>query len=902
MKKLLCAVLSILMLSGITVLTPSVSAATAFSDVEPGRWSEEYINYAVSNGYLKGVGDGKFDPAGTTTRAMVVTVLWRMEGSPENGYRPDFRDVPENEWYSVPVIWAKDAGVVLGVSQDSFDPNGKITREQLSTMLFRYSDYKDYDVTREADLSTFTDKQSISDWAERAMAWAVGYGLIKGVTDKTVEPGGPATREQLATILKRYVETFALVYNTPKIISTYTEKEYPPVTDADFFVSTTGSDDNDGSFEHPFATFGKSVEAVRAIPKTAEKGGIKVAFMAGEYGTLHVALTAEDSGTPECPVTYCKYGDGDVVFNNGLDLTADSFSDLDESEKSLFKPKAAEKIKKCDISSVFEKGLDKDTVFVFSDDWICAVARYPDKYTDGSDHLMASGKTYSSTALQLSQPMLMKKIAGYSPETVAEMKIYGYIIRGYRKDTFKAASYNSETGVLEIANWETSEFGVMRSGWEGVDGNGIQLCILDIPYELDAKDEYWIDDKTGTIYFFNPNGEYHIPVEGTMISMDGTNDIAFRGLSFRNTTGQFIGAEMSHGITIDECSFKSVSSTAGVRIYNCSRDRSFDIAITNSEFSCAYGASAYVNGRCADADRYMKTANVLFDNNLVRSSNLVYDVENAVDFPYNNDLVVTHNSFVHSSRGAVSFSKSYNVLIEYNDFDSVMINSEDGGAVYSNGNTDGRHIKVCHNFFNYMPPEGTGTFGYYVDDNTAGTEIYENLFYYAACPVMLHLGRDNNVHDNVFIGNKTGVALSNGHRSVFDEVGVEQGLKDGDVRKALNAYTNLFKLIDKYPEYKAGVEVWSPEVLAYHFDYDNMDDVNFVFNPVNTIKDNVHINNAGKVDELTDKYHIMYITIEGLRGYTLDENPFFVNPTVGDYRIKGGADIADIQFEKIGRY
>ncbi|MBQ6262575.1 MAG: S-layer homology domain-containing protein [Clostridia bacterium] len=692
-----------------------------------------------------------------------------------------------------------------------------------------------------------------------------------------------------------------LVYNPPVIVSRYTEKDYPLVTDADFYVSTTGSDSNDGSLAHPFRTMNKAVEAVRAIPKTAEKGGVKVAFMAGEYGTLRVSMTAEDSGTPECPVIYCKYGDGDVVFNNGIDLTPDSFSDLDESDRALFNNKAADKIKKCDISSLFDKGLDKDTLFVFSDDWICTVARYPNKHEDGADQLFASGETFSSTALQITHPMLVRRLASYSPETVAKMKIYGYIIRGYRKDTFKAASFDPNTGVLEIANWETSEFGVMRSGWRGADGNGIKLCILDVPYELDAKDEYWVDDETGTIYFFNPNGEYHIPAEGTMISMDHTDDITFRGLSFRNTTGQFIGAEMSHGITIDLCEFKGVSSTAGVRIYNCSKERSFDIAITNSEFSCAYGASAYVNGRCADADRYTKHANVLFDNNLVRSSNLVYDVENAVDFPYNNDLTVTHNSFVHSSRGAVSFSKSYNVLIEYNDFDSVMINSEDGGAVYSNGNVDGRHIKVCHNFFNYMPPDGTGTFGYYVDDNTAGVDIYENLFYYAACPVMLHLGRDNVVHDNVFI-DKVGAVLSNGHRSVFEAEGIEQGLKDGDVRKALKAYTTLFENIDKYPEYRAGVEIWSPEVLDYHFDYDNMDDPNFVFNPVNTIVDNVYINNTGAVDELTDKYQIKYVTIGGLRGYTLDENPFFVNPTAGDYRIKAGADIKDIQFEKIGRY
>ena len=175
-----------------------------FTDVSADRWSREFIDYSVDKGYLNGVGGGRFDPTGTTTRAMVVTVLWRMEGSPETQYRPDFRDVPGNTWYSSPVIWAKDSGIVLGVSETEFSPNGKITREQLSTMLYRYSGVKGYGVTGRAALDGFTDRSKISDWAISPLSWAVGSGLINGVTEKTVEPRGNATREQLATMLMRF--------------------------------------------------------------------------------------------------------------------------------------------------------------------------------------------------------------------------------------------------------------------------------------------------------------------------------------------------------------------------------------------------------------------------------------------------------------------------------------------------------------------------------------------------------------------------------------------------------------------------------------------------------------------------------------------------------------------------
>ena len=198
------AVSFIVILVMIAAAIPAMAGGGSFRDVSPLDWSCEYIDYAVEHGYLKGVGGGYFDPQGTTTRAMVVTVLWRMEGSPDTAYRADFKDVPANEWYSVPVIWAKDAGVVLGVSATSFDPDGVITREQLATMFYRYSGFKAYGVTGRADLDGFRDKKSISDWAGTALSWAVCSGLVKGVTETTVEPGSNATREQLAAILQRF--------------------------------------------------------------------------------------------------------------------------------------------------------------------------------------------------------------------------------------------------------------------------------------------------------------------------------------------------------------------------------------------------------------------------------------------------------------------------------------------------------------------------------------------------------------------------------------------------------------------------------------------------------------------------------------------------------------------------
>ncbi len=174
-----------------------------YGDVKANRWSAGSIEYVSEKGYMQGVGGGLFNPEGSMTRAMVVTVLWRIEGKPDAG-SSSFSDVPAGEWYADPVAWAESTGVVSGVGGGKFDPDGEITREQLATILYRYCNFKKLDVTEKGDISGFKDKEKIDSWATGAVAWAVGIGLIKGVTATSVDPLGNATREQVAAILERF--------------------------------------------------------------------------------------------------------------------------------------------------------------------------------------------------------------------------------------------------------------------------------------------------------------------------------------------------------------------------------------------------------------------------------------------------------------------------------------------------------------------------------------------------------------------------------------------------------------------------------------------------------------------------------------------------------------------------
>ena len=898
MKKTFSALFALLMV--LSCVTVTAAAKTGFSDVEDDRWSAASIKYAVDNGYMKGVGGDKFDPEGSLTRAMVATVLWRREGEPKPSAPSGFSDVPANEWYTDAVAWAKETGVVKGITATTFEPDGLITREQLATMLFRFSSSAPVSVPERADLTPFSDDEKVSDWANEPLEWAVESGLIKGTDGNRLAPEGDATREQFAAIIERYDGTFTLKYNTPVVRSHYTEPEYPLVDDADFYVSTAGDDNADGSFDHPFRTWERARDAVRALDKTG-RDGITVAFFAGDYGPLSVSLSAEDSGTPECPITYCKYGDGDVVFNNGVDLDASSFERIGDGEKHLFDKKNEEKIKKYDLSGLADGGLAPDSVFLVTDDGLCDSARYPNKYKDGTDALLDGGAdTIDSYSMILKNTIFINRFAKYTPEMTAGMKLYGYIVRGYAKDTCTVTGYDPETRILTIGSTSSDEYDHrLRDGWAD-----IKMAVTNVSLELDAKGEYWIDPSTRVLYVFSPEGNYHIPVYGDMISMNGTDRVSFRGLSFRNSAGRFISGSLCHGVTVDLCDFSVTAAREGVYFDDCDVDRPLDLTITNSKFSLAYGQSVKVYGRCTGRYRYVKRANVVFDNNLVSSSNLVYDFLNSVHFESCSGLTVTHNDFVHTSRGAVSFDHSYNVLIEYNNFDSVMENSEDGGAVYNWGSVDGWSVRVAHNFFGPMHYDGTGTFGYYIDDNSGGAEVYGNLFYNAVCPVMFHLGRDNTVRDNVFVSTNRheGVGVSIPHRGMIDELGYEQAIRTFPTDRTKVWWESVFNLINTYPEYREGVEKWCPGILSVHMDPERMDDPDFYLNPVNSIIGNVYVNPGGEVDEMTDKYGKQYITVEGLKGFTLADNPVFVNPSRGDYRIREDADFPDIHFENIGRY
>ena len=186
------------------------SAGLPFTDVAETAWYRDAVAYAYDSGLMSGTSATQFSPNATTTRAMIVTMLYRLEGEPAVSAASAFTDVAGTAYYADAVAWANANGIVTGTSDTAFSPSDPITRQQMATILYRYAQYKSYDTTAGGmAIREYADYEEISAYAQTAMDWAVASGLITGTTDTTLTPDGSATRAQVATIFQRFQEDVA---------------------------------------------------------------------------------------------------------------------------------------------------------------------------------------------------------------------------------------------------------------------------------------------------------------------------------------------------------------------------------------------------------------------------------------------------------------------------------------------------------------------------------------------------------------------------------------------------------------------------------------------------------------------------------------------------------------------
>ena len=176
-----------------------------FKDIDISKWYHEAVDYVLKKGYMVGISSDRFHPNGTVTRAQIVQIMYAMEGKPTTSEESSFTDVKKGKWYYDAVNWAASNDLVAGYGNGCFGPENMLTREQMVTILYRYAQFKGYDITEAGSLSGYNDASSVSNYAKTAMRWAIGHHIVSG-TEKGLEPKGTATRAQIAVMMKAFDE------------------------------------------------------------------------------------------------------------------------------------------------------------------------------------------------------------------------------------------------------------------------------------------------------------------------------------------------------------------------------------------------------------------------------------------------------------------------------------------------------------------------------------------------------------------------------------------------------------------------------------------------------------------------------------------------------------------------
>ena len=205
-KRLLSLALALCLVCSLLPGTALAAGENPFTDVPASHWAHDDITYVYENDLMNGTDGSLFSPESTTTRAQVVTVLYRLAGQPAANWENPFWDVPASAWFHDAVTWAWENDITGGVSSTHFGAGNAVTREQLATFLYRYAQDQGYDTSARADLSGYSDAGLVSSYATEALSWANATGLITGTTGTTLSPQGSATRAQVATILSRFCQ------------------------------------------------------------------------------------------------------------------------------------------------------------------------------------------------------------------------------------------------------------------------------------------------------------------------------------------------------------------------------------------------------------------------------------------------------------------------------------------------------------------------------------------------------------------------------------------------------------------------------------------------------------------------------------------------------------------------
>ena len=695
----------------------------------------------------------------------------------------------------------------------------------------------------------------------------------------------------------------------PAGLSTFTPKEYGLVEDADFYIAVDGCDNNDGSFEHPFATIEKARDVIRTLDK-AGRSGITVAVKAGEYHFESITFSAEDSGTADCPIIYCAYGDGEVILNAGVSLNPGDFAVVSGEAAERIHADAKGKVVSIDLTKL---GISLEQIGAMH-----AIGAYHTAYKYDGDYDGASNcelfvNNIRQTTARWPNNEYLKtgKVLDHGEPWESDenphVKIEGWEdLRNPRGETYRVSQELAD----HINSWATLEdvwmYGYFTADWapsstpiENFDYNaktlqnkfvalydsreGMPYYFYNVLEELDVPGEWYIDRNTGILYMYEPENlaEAEIVLSlsaDSMITIDNANYLTLRGLTLQGSRGHGVEAWGDHN-TIEACLIRNISGT-GIRMVG------YNNLIASNEITRTGIGGVYIEG--GDFETLTPGNNWVYNNHIHHWGELdgIHGIQVRGVGQH-----ISHNEMHDYIDVAVNYYGN-NHIIEYNVIHDVSLETTDGGAIYC-----GRSWTMYGNVvrYNCIYNVGDGSFsfpnGIYCDDGLSGQQIYGNLIINVPSDgIKLGGGHDNEIWGNIIINCESPI---HGVGSLY-----EQNIQD----TLLPEFLNSFKDNDAWKKAY-------PILQQLYWDESRPDDPYLVMHPArNKTNGNICINTKGFFGTVDDNI-AKYSDFSGNATYKMEViDQIFVDPANGDYRLPEDSivyelipDFQQLPIEKMGR-
>ncbi len=708
----------------------------------------------------------------------------------------------------------------------------------------------------------------------------------------------------------------------PKSYSVSVEKAAGKMDNADFYVSTVGSDKNDGSFKKPFQTIERARGAVRALDKS-ERDGITVAVMAGDYRTAGLVFTKEDAGTKTCPITYCAYGDGEVVINGGVTLKPSDFAAVtDEKLLSRLSKTARENVVCANLKTY---GLTKSDwgrvnaigsyntaghyaenltgalyCELFYNDAAMTLARYPNGedwlYTgkvieEGEGKERAGDRVYRNPDWDTSinpksdtyeiDVKLAKRVASW--QSLDDVWMFGYWMYDWADASTLIGNFDAENNTLTPKY--VSFYGAKEEA---------PYYFFNVFEELDAEGEFFIDRTNGILYLYKgesfDSAVIDLSITAGNIVKCHADYLTFKGFTFKGTRGDALVFE-GNGNTVADCLIKNVSGYA-LKMTGCR-----NVALNNEITGTGQGGIVLSGG-----DRETLTPGACrAENNLIHDWSRIYKTYQPAVTLEGVGNVCAHNEMFNSPHEAITYSGN-NHLIEYNDIHDVCLLSDDAGAIYSGRRWDWYGTVIRYNALYDLGANGHKPCGIYLDDALSGQTVYGNILVNVP-GYALHIGggRDNAVENNIVVN--AGKPVS------YDDRAREGALDSGSGwAEHFGENGGVWKLLFESPWQS---DVWKkafPASAKISSDFSDKDNKLFGANPaLSTVIGNLIFDDEESIGNVADSVYT-FSTVDNNAVLGLgDMKDFFTDPRNGDFSIKKDASglpdgFEELPLSQIGRH